>query len=66
MVAVSPEFGSGDMDRLLGDRARSSWEGARFTAVAGSYDDERIAIARRSRVVLAIRGWSKNHKLSRY
>lgn len=44
IVAVSPAFGNGDVDRLLGDGARSLGEDARLTRMAGSHDDERDAI----------------------
>lgn len=47
MVAVSPAFGIGDEDRLMGDRARSIGKRARLTTVAGSNGDEREAIVRR-------------------
>lgn len=46
-VAVSPAFGTGDVDRLMGVRARTLGEGALLTRGAGSHDDERDAIARR-------------------
>lgn len=45
MVAVSPAFGTGEVDRLTGVCARSAGERARLTVVAGSHDDERVAIA---------------------
>ena len=44
IVAVSPAFGNGDVDRLLGDGARSL-KGLRGDT--GSHDDERDAIAGR-------------------
>lgn len=48
IVAVSPIFGTGVVDRLIGDRARPTGEGARLTTIFGSRDDERVAIARES------------------
>ena len=52
IVAVSPAFGTGDVDRLMGVRARILGEGARLTRGAGSHDDERDAIARRQRATI--------------
>ena len=47
IVAVSLASGTGDVDRLIGDRARAFGEGARLTTAAGSHDDDRVAIVRR-------------------
>ena len=37
IVAVSPAFSTGDVDRLMGDRARSTREGAGLTTVTGPH-----------------------------
>lgn len=48
IVAVSPAFGIGDVERLMEDCGRSTRFDARLIAVAGSLDDERDAICCRS------------------
>lgn len=64
IVAVSPAFGTGDVDRPMGDKLRSTEEGTRPPAVAGFHDDERVAIARSSRIVVVIGDGSANRRKS--
>ena len=64
IVAVSPAFGTGDVDRLRGDIAQSTGGGARLIAAAGSHGDEGVVIElaqrSRSRIVVVIENGHQN------